>query len=293
MSQPDLDVDLLRSFLAVAETGGFTTAGERLGRTQSAISVKIRRLEEILGRRVFARTSRSLALTADGELLLGYARRMLALHDETLRRFSEPEAEGELRIGVAEYFVPRHLPAVLSAFARAHPRVRVEVRAAMGSSLMEALDRGTVDLVIANRDAGVARGRVLMTEPLRWVAAPDFQIDAEAPLPLCTLPAPCIFRARAIEALDQRLRRWRVVYTSESVSGVSAAVTAGLGIGVLCDSTVPAGLRLLTDEHGFPPLGEVELAVFGEAKAPPALAQSFTGFVAERLRALLPGRCAA
>ncbi|MEN2979156.1 LysR substrate-binding domain-containing protein [Tistrella bauzanensis] len=293
MTLPDLDIDLVRCFLAVAETGGFTSAGERLGRTQSAISLKIRRLEEVLGRRVFARTSRSLALTTDGELLLGYARRLVALNDETLKRFAEPEAEGELRVGVAEYFVPRHLPAVLSAFARAHPRVHVEIRVGLGASLMEGLDRGALDLVIANRDEGVDRGRVLMTEALRWVTATDLRLDTATPLPLCTLPSPCIFRARAIEALAGRDRRWRVVYTSESVSGVAAAVTAGLGIAVLGDCTVPPGVRVLSEAEGFPALGEVELAVFGEARAPAALAQSFTGFVSDRLRALVPSHCAA
>jgi DNA-binding transcriptional LysR family regulator len=278
----DLDMDGLRALAAVADAGGFTAAGDRLGRTQSAISIRIKRLEGALGRRLFERNSRSLALTRDGELLLAYARRILELNDETVRRFAEPDAAGDIRLGAAEYFVPHHLPAVLRRFAAAYPRVQIEVKVGMSSSLIEQLDAGALDLVIAKRDDGAPRGRVIRREPLRWVAAAGFDRAAD-PLPVCALPPPCVFRARGLAALKAAGRAWRLVYTSESVMGVVAAVQAGLGLAVTGESIVTAGLHLLSPADGFPPLGEIEIALFGEtARQSPAVA-SLVSFIEDSL----------
>lgn len=286
MALPDLDIDALRAFVTVAETGGFTAAADRLGRTQSAISVKIRKLEDVLGRRVFDRTSRSLAITQDGELLLGYARRLLDLNDETVRRFAEPAAEGELRLGVADYFLSDHLPRVLGQFARIYPRLRIDVRVGLCGELVAGLESGELDLVISRRDAGETRGRAIWREPLRWVAAPTLDLAADAPLPFCALPAPCVFRNRGLAALGEAGRAWRVVYTSTSVMGVQAAVRAGLGIAVLSDSTVPEGVRRLGAEDGLPDLGEVEMAIFGENSRNRRLAEPLVGFILDSLSAL-------
>jgi len=290
MALPDLDIDALRAFVTVAETGGFTAAADRLGRTQSAISVKIKKLEDVLGRRVFDRTSRSLAITQDGELLLGYARRLLDLNDETVRRFAEPAAEGELRLGVADYFLSDHLPRVLSQFAKIYPRLRIEVRVGLCGELVAGLESGDLDLVISRRDAGETRGRAIWREPLRWVAAPTLDLPADAPLPFCALPAPCVFRNRGLAALGEAGRAWRVVYTSTSVMGVQAAVRAGLGIAVLSESTVPEGVRRLGTEDGLPDLGEVEMAIFGETSRNRRLAEPLVGFILDSLSALRPSR---
>ncbi|XKH34001.1 LysR family transcriptional regulator [Azospirillum doebereinerae] len=201
MTLPDLDIDALRAFVTVAEAGGFTAAAERLGRTQSAISVKIKKLEDTLGRRLFERTSRSLSVTHDGELLLGYARRLLELNDETVRRFAEPAAEGELRLGVAEYFLSDHLPRVLTQFAKIYPRLHIDVRVGLCGDLVGGLDSGELDLVISRRDPGETRGRGIWREPMRWVAAPTLELAPDAPLPFCALPAPCVFRNRGLAAL--------------------------------------------------------------------------------------------
>lgn len=290
MALPDLDIDALRAFVTVAETGGFTAAADRLGRTQSAISVKIKKLEDVLGRRVFDRTSRSLAITQDGELLLGYARRLLDLNDETVRRFAEPAAEGELRLGVADYFLSDHLPRVLSQFAKIYPRLRIEVRVGLCGELVAGLESGDLDLVISRRDAGETRGRAIWREPLRWVAAPTLDLSTDAPLPFCALPAPCVFRNRGLAALGEAGRAWRVVYTSTSVMGVQAAVRAGLGIAVLSESTVPEGVRRLGTEDGLPDLGEVEMAIFGETSRNRRLAEPLVGFILDSLSALRPSR---
>ncbi|MBP2301696.1 LysR family transcriptional regulator [Azospirillum picis] len=290
MSLPDLEIDALRAFVTVAEAGGFTAAADRLGRTQSAVSVKIKKLEEVLGRRVFERTSRSLALTHDGELLLGYARRLLDLNDETVRRFAEPAAEGELRLGVAEYFLSDHLPHVLGRFAKLHPRLHIDVRVGMCSDLVTALDTGDLDLVISRRDVGDSRGRGIWTEPMRWVAAPGLEIPQDGPLPFCALPAPCVFRNRGLAALGAAGRAWRVVYTSGSVMGVQAAVRAGLGVAVLSESSIPDGVRRLGPEDGLPELGEVEMAIFGETPRNRRLAEPLVGFILDSLAALRPAR---
>ncbi|MBP2232210.1 DNA-binding transcriptional LysR family regulator [Azospirillum agricola] len=290
MPLPDLDIDALRAFVTVAEAGGFTAAADRLGRTQSAISVKIKKLEDMLGRRVFDRTSRSLAITHDGELLLGYARRMLELNDETVRRFTEPAAEGELRLGVAEYFLSDHLPRVLRQFAKIHPRLHIDVRVGLCGDLVEGLESGDLDLVISRRDAGETRGRAIWREPLRWVAAPTLELSPDAPLPFCALPAPCVFRNRGLAALGEAGRPWRVVYTSASVMGVQAAVRAGLGVAVLSESSVPEDARRLGPEDGLPELGEVEMAIFGETPRNRRLAEPLVGFITDSLSAMKPPR---
>lgn len=293
MRYPDLDLDTLRSFVAVADSGGFTAAGALLGRTQAAISLKIKKLEETLGRRVFERTSRSLQLTRDGEMLLGYARRLLDLNDEALRRFTEPDAAGEIRLGVVEYFVPRHLPAVLSRFARVYPRVHIDVKVGMSSSLVEQMDAGQLDLVIAKRDEDETRGRVIYRDEMHWVCAPDFRPEEHETLPFCALPPPCIFRTRGLDTLKKIGRSWRVVYTSESGMGVLAAARAGLGIAVLGESCVTPDLRRLTLEEGFPPLGVVEHAVFGEGGSRSDSKAALVGFIEDSLRALATTRQAA
>jgi DNA-binding transcriptional LysR family regulator len=290
MRATDLDLEGLRAFVAIAETGGFTAAGQLLGRSQSAMSIKIRKLEEVLGRPVFARTSRSLALTRDGELLLTYARRLLALNDETVQRFGESEASGSLRLGVAEYVVPDHLPELLARFREVYPAVDVEVRVAGSAALVAALDKGEIDLAIAKRDDGETRGEMIRREPLLWACGRGFDLDRVDVLPLCVLPAPCIFRSRAVAALNAEQRAWRVVYTSDSVNGVVAALRAGLGISAIAESSLAPDLRLLTEEDGFPKLPDVELTVFGIGRGKTALKQALIRFFQERLEVLDAGR---
>jgi DNA-binding transcriptional LysR family regulator len=290
MRYTDLDLEGLRAFVAIAETGGFTAAGSLLGRSQSAMSIKIRKLEEVLGRPVFTRTSRSLALTHDGDLLLTYARRLLALNDETVQRFASSEASGSLRLGVAEYVVPEHLPDLLARFRTVYPAVDVEVRVAGSAALVGALDKGEIDLAIAKRDDGETRGQVIRREGLVWACSRSFALDNRDILPLCVLPAPCIFRSRAIDALKARDRAWRIVYTSDSVNGVVAAIRAGLGISAIAESSLLPDLRILTLEDGFPELEDVELTVFGLERGKQALKATLISFLRERLETLDVGR---
>jgi DNA-binding transcriptional LysR family regulator len=259
---PDLDLDLLRCFVQVAEQGGFTPGALALGLTQSAVSLKVKRLEELLGRRVFERTSRSVALTRDGETLLAYARRMLALNDEAVRRLVAPPVTGRLRLGVADHFVPRNLAPILARFARDYPDVRLEVEVGRSHELRAAQERGALDLVLGKRRDGETTGSILWTEPIVWVAAPGWAAPEGRPLPLAMLPQGCMFRDRALAALARAGLGFEVVYTSASLLGVAAAAQAGFAATVMGRSGLPPGLR---ETDGLPPLGAAEMAVFGDA----------------------------
>jgi len=259
---PDLDLDLLRCFVQVAERGGFTPGATALGLTQSAVSLKVKRLEDLLGRRVFERTSRSVALTRDGETLLAYARRMLALNDEAVRRLVAPPVAGHLRLGVADHFVPRNLAPILARFAADYPEVRLEVEVGRSHELRAAQERGALDLVLGKRRDGETAGTILWTEPIIWVAAPGWEAPSGRPLPVAMLPQGCMFRDRALAALARAGMGFEVVYTSASLLGVAAAAQAGLAATVLGRSGLPPGLRELP---GLPPLGVAEMALFGDA----------------------------
>jgi DNA-binding transcriptional LysR family regulator len=282
--RPDLDPDLLRCFLAVTDSGGFTAAGERIGLSQSAVSLRVKRLENQLERRLFERTSRSLALTEEGLLLQGFARRLLAMNEEAVRRLTAPPLEGRLRLGISEYLVPQHLPGLLAGFRRAHPRVRLEVRIGLSSELLAQLTAASLDLVFAKRDPGQRHGRVIADEPLLWVAS-DTVTDVPGPLALLTMPSPCSYRAAAVAALDRIGRDWEIVFTSPSIMGVQAAVTAGLGVAVLGRAAVLPGMQVLGPEAGLPELPAVEVAIWGEERVPAALAHPLVGLLTEALTA--------
>ncbi len=257
-----LDLDLLRCFVTISETGSFTRAGERLGRTQSTISLQVKRLEDQLGRTVFARTPRSLSLTPDGERLLGPARQLLRLNDAAIAELFEPDIAGAVRIGVPEDFATAHLPAVLAAFTEAHPRVELEVTCDLTLNLLERFHMGGFDLVMVKREpSSPMHGMRVWREPLVWVGRDRLAVADLDTIPLIMSPEPCVYRKRAVDALDATGRRWRIAYTSTSLSGAQAAVQAGLGITVLPREMVPPSLVPIGAEAGMPPLYDTEIAL--------------------------------
>lgn len=285
MAGLDLEIDLLRSFVAVAEAGSITAGAEIVGRTQSAVSQKILRLEEILGRRVFERSSRSLSLTQDGERLIGPARRMLAFNDETLRQFVEPPVAGTLRLGVAEDFIPHQLPRLLARFARAYPGIQLELTTGMSCNLLAQLEAEALDLAIAKRDGTMQRGRIIWHEPLVWIAAEGFEIQADKPVPLILLPQPCTYRGLALKALEAAGRSGIIACTASSLMGIQAAVAGGLGVTVLGRSFVQNGLKVLGPEENWPPLPMTEIVLLGEDRTQAHLAKPLVGFLTECLAA--------
>lgn len=295
MRYPDLDVDLLRCFATVAEQGGFTAAGNVLGLTQSAVSLKIKRLEDMIRKRVFERTSRSLSLTHDGEVLLVYARRLLSLNDEAVRRMIAPPVHGHLRLGVADHFVPQHLAPILARFSRTYPDVQLEVEVGRSHELRASCERGLLDLVIGKRREGETAGTPIWTESLAWVAAPGWAPPDPADEPgramkLAMLPPGCMFRDRALATLARANIPHEIVYTSASLLGVIAAAEAGLAVTLLGRSTLPPGLR---EVPSLPPLGTAEMAIFGDAAGRMALVDPLVGFIRESLAATVTLRPAA
>lgn len=279
----NLEIDLLRSFVAVAESGGFTRAASLVGRTQSAVSLQIRRLEDQLGKAVFDRGPRHLALTPDGEKLLGHARQMLRLNDAAMAELTEPDVAGLVRLGVPEDFATVHLPGVLAAFTDAHPRVELEVTCDLTLNLEAGFRAGDFDLVLLKREPGVAiDGIRVWREPLVWVARDRFSVPSDGPLPLIVSPQPCVYRKRAVTALDACGRSWRCAYTSTSLAGTQAAVRAGLGLAVLPREMCPSDLLPVPPESGLPALADTEIALI-EARGASVTAHRFAQHIAAAL----------
>lgn len=281
MALRNLDLDLLRCFATIADTGSFTRAGERLGRTQSAISLQLKRLEDQIGRTLFLRSPRSLAMTPDGQRLIGPARQILRLNDATLAEIFEPDIAGSVRVGVPEDFATAHLPSVLAAFTRAHPLVELEVTCDLTLNLLERFHANQFDLVLVKRQPtqDLQEGVRVWREPLVWVARDRESAADFARVPLVVSPEPCVYRKRATEALDATGRDWRVAYTSTSLAGSLSAVQAGLGISVLPLEMVPAGLATVGKDAGLPPLYDTEIALLeapGLSETAHLLAQHIT-----------------
>lgn len=261
--RPPFDLDLLRTFVAVAETASFTRAAARLGLTQSSVSIHVRRLEDGLGQQVFSRGRREVALAPAGELLLPLARQMLDLAELARSRLTEPDVAGTVRLGTPEDFATLHLSDVLSRFARAHPQVALEVNCDFTVNLLDGFGKGQYDLVLCKREPqGASEGTMVWREPLVWVGGDRLRLAADEPIPLVLAPSPDIYRRRALAALEQAGKPWRVAYTSPSLAGVQAAVRAGLGITVLAKEAVAPGLLMLGGEQGLPALADTEIALY-------------------------------
>ena len=292
MHATNLDIDLLRSFAAVSDTGSFTAAGEVVSRTQSAVSIQIKRLEDIVGKRVFERTSRSLTLTLAGETLLDYTRRILELNDESVRHIMQPPIRGEIRLGITEYFVPADLPRILSRFAAAYPGVHLEVRMGLSRDLRELLAAGELDAVIlrlASRD----RLKPIWSEPQFWVVREGFEITRGAPLPLVLLPAPCILREHVIESMKRMKRPYKIAFTGSSMASVQAAVGAGLGVSVLPRSSVLPGMQVLASGRNYPDPGRLDVGVLRGAGGRADIVTALEGIARQTLDVLAAGKLAA
>lgn len=283
MSSLELEIDLLRAFVAVAEAGSFTAAAEVVKRSQSAVSQKIQRLEDTLQRRVFDRTSRSLSLTRDGERLLVAARRLLELNDTLVRDLLRPPAVGTLRLGICEDFIPRQLPALLARFSRLHPGVHLDLTTGLSCDLLAAYDRGSLDAVVAKKDGSAQRGRVIWREPLVWMAAARHQPDFTRPVPLVMLRPPCTYREVMIAALDGVRQDWTAACTASSLMGVQAAVAGGLGITVLGRSFVQDGMQVLRVPEHWPSLPLTEITVIGGDSPAADLVHTVITFLTESL----------
>lgn len=253
-----LDPNLLKAFVAVADTRSFTRAALMLHRTQSAVSMQIRRLEDRLGVTLFHRTTVSVELTSAGEGLLDYARRILKLNTEALGRLQERKLEGSVRLGVMDDYGTVVLPALLASFAQAYPRVHITMETGLTAHMPAQLGQA-FDLVIAMHPEGHRDGEFLRREQAVWAAAPDHSFQKVEPLPVALYPSGCLFRKWAMEALDAARRSWRLAFVSHSLAAVEAVAAEALAVTVVKASMLPARLRALSDQDGMPPLPRADI----------------------------------
>lgn len=266
-----LDLELLRSFVSVVEAGGFTRAGERVHRTQSTVSQQIKRLEDDLGQQLLDRSGKDVLPTEAGERLLSYARRLLALAEEARDVVGRPSTEGAVRLGIPEDFALYRLPRLLGSFSRARPGLRLDVRADQSLNLKRDLERGDLDLVLFKREAGGSDAIAVWPERVYWVNSKNHPCNAKADsLPLIFFPGGCLYRTRAIHAIEATGRRWHMAYSSSNLAGIQAAVAAGLGLSILSEISIQADHRKLTARDGFPPIERTELALIAAPHASPA-----------------------
>jgi DNA-binding transcriptional LysR family regulator len=281
MSGPDLDPDLLKAFVAVADQRSFTRAAIMLNRTQSAVSMQVKRLEERLGVELFHRTKANVDLSSAGEGLLGYARRILALNDEAVARLREHKIEGVVRLGVMDDYGTLVLPRLLASFVAGYPLIHVEMETGLTSSMPARLGEA-YDLVIAMHPEGRGEGEFLRREQAVWAASLSHTVQEQDPLPVALYPQGCLFRKWAIDALDVQKRRWRLAFVSHSLAAVESIAAQGLAVTVLKASTFPARLRVLSERDGMPPLPMADICLHRAATLSPAAA-----LLADHLRAAI------
>ncbi|MBW8909823.1 MAG: LysR family transcriptional regulator [Mesorhizobium sp.] len=286
----NLELDLLRAFVAVVDTGGFTRAAERVHLTQSTISQQIKRLEENVGHSLLIR-DRSMGgaqVTEEGELLLGYARRLLAISAEAEQALRRPTAPKTVRLGLPEDFAGRRLIELLSGFSSASPHLRLDTVSGWSFELRRLLDNGDIDLALVKREPSDAHCLGRWPEALVWVAGMSGELDAD-PVPLAMFPQGCIYRQRATRAIEATGRMWRIAYTSQGLIGVQAAVASGVGISLLPMDAVLAEHRRLTPADGFPEQSPSELALIARSPRLDAPARALADFLVRNVGSIQQG----
>lgn len=282
-----LDFPALQTFVAAVDLGGFGKAAQRLHRTPGAISQQLKSLEDKVGQPLFRKAGRQQELTDAGELLLGFARRLLLLHDETLIALRGMHLDGQVRFGMPQDFADTGLPQTLAQFSRAHPAVRIDITIDRSNLLLEQIQGGGQDLVLVFADSGAAAAagaKPLAQLPIQWLAAPGFKRLAGEPIPLLLLEAPCVFRQSAIEALDKAGLPWRVALTSGSVSGIWAAAAAGLGLTARTAVHVPQGLAVADKSLKLPALKKVSLSLHQDSLRAQPVVDHLRALVEEAVR---------
>lgn len=282
MSQ-DLDIALLRTFVAIVDTGGLTSAGKKVGRTQPAITHQIRRLEDIVGRTLFDSNRRQLSLTRDGEVLLELARTMLRLNDEALERFSAPDIAGHVVLGTPDLYASYILPEVLESFSRSHPNVEIQLRCTRSVHLNAALERNEIDIALMTNQPEFRHGQLVRREPLVWVASHGGAPELHRPLPLAVLPQGSVYRQHALEALGAAGLQWSIRSVCDSIAGLQAAVLASLAVSVFPRCAVVPRIRCLNEKDGLPKLPSIELVLHRKSHGVSEAAEQLAQYIAREL----------
>ncbi|MHA3885090.1 LysR substrate-binding domain-containing protein [Stutzerimonas degradans] len=279
---PGIDTELLRSFVAIADHGGFTRAAEAVHRTQSAISMQMKRLEEdVLQRPLFERSGRQVSLTAEGQVLLGYARRILKLHGEVMTTLREPHMVGAVRIGTPDDYVMRFLPGILAQFAQAYPLVQVELHCEPSYQLLQRQD---MDLTIVTREPGTEIGQLLRQERFVWAEAAGYDLHQQRPIPLAMFNSGCFCRAWVCNALDAAEIDYRIAYTSPSLAALMALVGAGLAVTAQLRSLIPPQLCILGEAEGLPALPQCSIVLLRNPRSQSPVSEALAEYIVEGFR---------
>jgi DNA-binding transcriptional LysR family regulator len=278
-----IDIDQLRTFIAIVETGSFTKAADIVHKTQSAVSMQMKRLEERLDRPVFARDGRASKLTEDGERLLDYARRIVKLNLEALAVFSDAELTGRARLGVPDDYADRYLPEIMARFSRAYPSVELTIICEPSVDLLERIDANELDLAIITTTESQRPVETFRRERLLWVTSNRHPTHREDPLPLALGRPSCGWRQIALECLETTRRPHRILYTSSNAGAVAAAVLAGLAVSVLPESGLRPGMRVLNPADGFPELPFCRIGLVRNQHETSALADALAEHIVSSL----------
>lgn len=264
-----LDLDLLQGFVSACRLGSVSRAAVALCRTQSALSMQLRRLEDLVGSTLLHRNGRGVTPTAAGELFLGYALRILALSEEAHARLHPPDLEGVVRIGMPEEVALAALPSALGQFRRAHPQVRLDVQVDTTAALAPLWQAGALDLMIGAVSAVSDEAQAIWSVGLRWVCGAGCEYDFRTPLDLVIFAEPCTWRARLLETVDASGRPWRISFTSPSVAAVQAAVENGLGVTLLSPECIRQPAMRMVEEGGFRDPVLVQYGLYAQARQTP------------------------
>lgn len=280
----NLDPDCLRSLIAIAESGSFARAAERVSRTPSAVSLQIRRLEDQAGARLFEKQGRCQVLTDAGKLLLEFARRLIYTNDAAIAALSSTGLSGPVRFGATQDFADTVLPTMLSRFARTHPDVRLFVRIDHSKALATAVEAGELDLALAVSSPSDGNQSIVRQDAMAWIGSENFIIDPTISMPLILFEPPCSFREAGLKGLDRAGIEWRIVYSSPSLSGLRAAVKAGLGITVRTADFIENGLKVLNNQQKLPSLPEVTFSLYANSVLETAVVTALRHIVIDELQ---------
>ena len=278
-----LDLDQLRTFVAIADSGSFTRAAEGVHRTQSAVSMQMRRLEEKIGKSLFEKDGRTNRLSEEGEKLLSYARRLLQLNRETLAAFDDRQLEGTIRIGTPDDYADRFLPEIMARFARSNPRVELTVICEPTFNLVDHIRRANLDLALVTHDDAKGQSEVVRREPLLWVSSANHATHEQETLPMAFGRPTCIWRRQACDVLDRTGRDYRVLFTSWSATVIAAAVLSGLAISVLPECALRPGMRILSEADGFDALPDCHIGIMRGQTSQAAIVEALARHIAESL----------
>lgn len=254
----NLSIDFLRSFVTIAQTGSYTVCAERLKRTQPAISLQIKKLEDMIGQKLFSREGNRLTLTPAGSKLFDYGVKILALNDQAMAEFDRPQVSGNIKLGIPSEYSTSLMPKIIRRFTQAYPEISMEVHCALSKDLLCAPLKNQFDLILSLQETpDPSQDGYIVSDQLVWVGSQQFVNGLPAKLPLIAAPSPCIYRKRATSLLAENKIPWQVVYTIGDLNGIQTAINEGLGITVLAKSTVPHGLHILPPSAMLPELGQI------------------------------------